>query len=349
MNEKQEGTVRYQEHLLSTEVRKLCEAGSFNESLKLLERFENFFSTNLVTLVKIYAFTLDEEIKAKAILLFIQYTQKADTVNKLLNIAGYLTSLRCASLDKVFLNTVSIRRFALEPGWNGEWVASSINGQVKMGLIINKKPHEVHDPDVCLDMAAQIKDHSLWIVRYFEIGGQENNPKYLKILIGFWATRNNAPPKNIKKALVRYIEIVNELEARRYLRNLTKLKTSKKRCVANMYIINMALHFYGSTKKFVLAEDDWVHIGKCSISLQNEVVQKLVLRNLAMIKRAPSTQLLFDELIKMHGFPNLKLGIQEDARIANNPVWDNIFLRLPVNADARRILMDYSGEEFERI
>jgi hypothetical protein len=94
-----------------------------------------------------------------------------------------------------------------------------------------------------------------------------------------------------------------------------------------------------------------VHIAKCAMWQNAEVIERITLRELAGLQRSPSAHHVFSELVERHGYPRITGNVPDDivsARI-RNPIWTNVVKRILVDGNARRILMDYTRAEYARL
>lgn len=296
---------------------------------------------SLGVLFKIYS--RNTYLRDESINLFKEFLQKIQSVEILTKFAAYLMDYRRINFSGMFLKMVKQRRFELETNWDGVW-----NTIPYIGV----QPFDVYNLDKCLEMAECARNKQIrnaWLNRYVELNGSRNDKKYISVLILGWANSKEKPPKLVRRLLHEYFKLLPNNELQKALRDFTPTTKSeaKNNGCCNKYIIYWTLLIYSEGKVLDLKEYDWNHIGNCSLFLNNKVIQGIVLRNISSIERRVTTD-LFERLVELHGFPNEDASIESPGIHYSNIVWkEGDVLRRPVNADARRILVNYSRDEFD--
>jgi len=81
--------------------------------------------------------------------------------------------------------------------------------------------------------------------------------------------------------------------------------------------------------------------------LGNDTIERIAQRGLASVERTPPMQRVLDELTIRHGQMRVTGSAKGDIGAISNPIWQSVYKLLPIDANARRILISYSRLETE--
>lgn len=338
-----------QQSLLVTAARKAVDEDRPIDALSLLERISGYWSQNMITIMSIFCSHPTSDLRRWAQDLFIKHLDRCTRATDLLPAALWVRNpKREAWLPREFIRAIDEKRKVLEPDWDGSWNNKGYEGsRVTLTLVKDKQPWEVFDPDLCLTAASQSPDWESWLTRYRALGGSTEDHRYLKIRIAIAVRRWERPSSELKKMLRLYSEVAPIHEARKFLRNITPIRKSLGNPRPNFPLCRHALLVYCSCERLNHNIDDWVHIAQSAMYFKLTIIQRIAQRGLGGLERPPLVQQVFDELVAINGHIPVTRSPRNDVGITRNPIWQSVYRLLPIDANARRILISYSKLEAE--
>lgn len=344
MSKSKEGLSGWHDQQITDVARKTLDEGNPINALELVSKISSFRPSALITLMIIALVKQDDsDVCREALRLFWEQVNQCPKVTTLIPAALWLQHPRGTFLSPGFSQALAARRRQLEPGWNGTWENPGL-AQAAILELKDKHPDQVHDTGVCLALAAQSGCWQKWMKRYEDLGGNTDDPKYLKIYISkFFSSAKLKLPPEVKQKLRRYVEVVEEKSARAFLRRLTPTRPSLKGRKFNRSLAQSAMFVFVSSSNLRLDPEDWVHVAAAAFHVGDENIQRIILRTLFEMDRTPAMQTVFEQLIKLHGLPNPRITALEELRYRiYNPIWEQLIASTPVDANARMILARYS-------
>ena len=342
------GLINQQHYTMAQAARTALNQGDSVTALSLTRKVGIFLPDNLITIMSVFCTHPTQDMRYRALALFKHQLMQCTNTSGLLSLALWVrNSKREFFLPVELKQLIDERRLTLEPHWDGVWGNPGFeSAQKTLNTFRGLHPTEVHDPETCLNAAAQRKDdEDLWLIRYLSLGGNPENPKYLKIKVAkVFASPSEKPTKASRQALRRYSEVAPSGEVRRFFRKLTPLKNSyKKSC--NKHMGRYALFLYCNCERIILVPEDWVHIAYSALCLKEVVVQRIAQRTLASLNRTSKAQSIFEKLSAIHGPIQVTNSPLTDIGPGGNPIWQSVYNLLPIDANARRILFSYAEAE----
>jgi hypothetical protein len=183
------------------------------------------------------------------------------------------------------------------------------------------------------------------VVRYLAIGGNEDDPRYLKIRIAKEVTLRRNPSPKLKEMLQRYSEVGKGPEVKKFLRNITPIRHSLAGPDPNMALARYALLVFCSCERLEHNIDDWIHITKSALFLRHTMIQRIVQHVLVSSERTPAICKMIQELMEIHGIPHVTSNVRDNIGPRGNPIWQSVYHLLPIDGNARKILFSYSKFE----
>lgn len=334
---------KQQEYAITIASRRAINDGDPMGALLLAKRVPSFWPSHLITIMIIAhgQFSNRSSIFEQAMILFRKYVGLCAQPAHLTESALWVRNpIREKSLPIEFKSSIDDRRKFLEPGWNGIWE----NPASEQGLVLAKRPEEVFDTRTCLVAASQTRNWNPWLARYRALGGSFEHPRYLKILVARAVARDKEPSRGVKSMLKKYTKVAATEEVRAFLRHITPTKKRKRRD-PNWKLAKYALLLYCGLERLEYDIEDWMHIAKSALYLDYAAVQRISQRGLASLNRTPEAQRVFEELTAIHGIIPVTQCPKDDIGLQGNPIWENVYYLLPVDANARKILVAYSQRE----
>ena len=145
--------------------------------------------------------------------------------------------------------------------------------------------------------------------------------------------------------LRKYAEVGRFWEVRAFLRHITPIERSKKGKDPSWALAKYALLIYCGWERLEHEVEDWVHIAKSALYLRHVMIQRIAQRGLAAMVRTPSAHQVFEELTAIHGQIRVTDDAKGDVGPRGNPIWQSVYHQLPIDANARKILIEYSRSE----
>lgn len=338
-----------QQEILVNTARKALDEGRIIDALSLVERVSDFWPQNLITIMGVFCSRPTDEMKKWAFSLLKKHLEQCSRSINLVGAALWVRNpKRSLWLPDELKQSIDDRRRALEPDWDGVWQDPGLDGARVFALLSKEGcPEKVFDKGICLIVAGQSSDWRSWMSRYLVLGGSAENPKYMKVRIAKAVESWEKPSLELKKMLRRYCEIGNVCEVRAFLRNITPTRKSRKGKNPNKGLAMDTLLAYCSWERLEHEVEDWVHIAKSSLYLKHNMIQRIAQRGLAGLERPPSAHQIFEKLVAINGEIRVTNDAKSDIGPAGNPIWQSVYRLLPINGNARKILLSYSKYEME--
>lgn len=347
MNPTEKKLRNQQELILVNAARKALDHGRHAEGLMFIERISGFWAQNLISLMIVICFSKSRELQKRAQSLFRQHLELCENVTQLSHAALWAKNPKRAYLSALpeLKRLIDMRRKALEPVWDGVWHDEGLAGSRRSLQITAKHPNDVDSTNDCLVAATQVKDPGPWLDRYLSLGGSEDEPRYLKIFVARVAANGEKLTPQVKRMLKRYCEVANVQSARAFIRSITPVRLGAEGRDPDWKLARFALVIYSGWERLEHDLSDWMHIAESAMYLDNKMIQLLAMRGLAGLQRTPDAQEVFEQLIARHGWVRTTRNTREDIGPRPNPIWQSIYYRVPVDANARSILIAYSHAE----
>lgn len=315
----------------------------------LLKRLKNFCEPSLIVILSVFCTRPSKHIMVQAIALLKKQLALCSNPNELTNAALYLRSPKRYFLPKSLAQMVDDTRRTLDPTWGGVWENGGLRGVVNFQ---SQTPKNTFDQESCLNAASQVSDALPWLRRYLSLGGSPKNPKYLRIRIAkaFSNRSGHVLDTEIKKCVNLYCQVESVHAVRKLLRSITPVSTYYVLTDASKRLARFALLVYCGCEKLDHNLEDLVHLGLSSLYLEHSMVQKIIQRALATSHRTPDAQKVFERLVSVNGDIHVTMSAKEDiAARVSNPIWQSVYKLLPVDANAKSILISYSRFEVEHV
>jgi hypothetical protein len=342
------GLRNQQQMALINAAREALDRGRPIDALSLAERVSGFWHNNLVTIMGVFCTHPTEETQRRALTLFRRKLAECSRSSDLVHPALWVRNPKRSWLPAELKQEIDNRRRSLEPNWDGIWHDPGLGESNKvLSAKASKSPEQVFDPDLCLSIAGQTQNWNPWFARYRALGGSLENPKYLRVWIGRTARRGREPTPEVKAMLRKYAEVGNFGEVRALLRHITPVRRSLKGKDPNWALAKYELLVYCGWERLEHDVEDWVHIARSALYLRHAMIQRIAQRGLAGIVRTPTAHQIFEELTAMHGQMRITGDAKEDIGPRGNPIWQSIYPLLPIDGNARKILIEYSRSEAE--
>jgi hypothetical protein len=336
--------------VLAKVARDLLIEKKYAEVLAVVARIPVFLTETPITVMLVYA-QGGEALKAASIDSFKECVQLCTRETMLTSSVMWIMKRKPTTPDlEVFESLLSERRKHIQPDWDGVWNIASVHmNNLLTHMARDALPEHVHDPDTCLRVATQKrrKDLQAWVDRYFELGGSATTPLYLKFVVGRASAHGIEPTDEVKRALQMYSALAPIEEVRRFLRKIAPTRRGTSAMPPNTQLGRYALLVYASCERIRHECEDWTHIAKSALYCRHVEMQRIAQRGLAGCRRDTIAQNVFLELTRLHGEIQVTVNTKQDIRIRGNPVWDRVYHLIPVNADARKILIAYSRAEMQ--
>jgi hypothetical protein len=347
MDDPQEKIRGKQERALADAARGFVNDGDTTSALLLLERATMFLGQNLITIMIIIhdQFRVQSEYLKRASVLFNKHLMLCVRPTDLIGPALWVRNpIRENALPSELKTAIDSRRRSLERGWDGVWRNLGLERSSARAVLM-QRPEDVFDPNACLIAAGQVRNWNPWFDRYRVLGGDPEDPKYLKLWVARVSSRQKRPTPKIKAMLRKYAEAAPIGEVRTFLRHITPVKKCREGKDPNRDLAAYALLIYCGLERLEHDLEDWVHIAKSALYLEHITVQRIAQRYLAGLERTPSAQQVFEALIQRNGAIPVTRCPKDDIGLHSNPIWRSVYPLLPVDANARKILITYSRYE----
>ena len=343
------GLRNQQQVILVNAARKALDNGRPIDALSLIERVPDFWQQNLITIMGVFVFQANShEIKKWALTLLHKHLELCTKPTGLFPAAFWIRNpVRESQLPSELKILIDSKRKSLELDWDGIWHDPGVGDSNIALAILAKRPEEVFDANACLVAASQIQDWNPWLARYRALGGSLEDPKYLKIWIARTVKRKKEASPKVKEMLRKYSQVGNVGEVRAFLRHITPVTRSRKGRDPNWELAKYALLVYCGWERLGHDVGDWVHIAKSALYLRHTMVQRIAQRGLAGLERTPSAHRVLEELTAINGEIRITSSAKRDIGVRGNPIWQSVYHQLPIDANARKILIVYSRSEVE--
>lgn len=339
---------RQQEQIIVNAARRALDNGHPAEDvLSLIERVTSFWQQNLISLLSIIVYqSRDEQVRRRALVLFQKHLGLCTDAVQLAQIAFWIRNpKRVWQVPMELQESVDGRRKALEPGWDGVWYDPGLGSSNLFLEITSKRPEEVFNTEACLVAMSQVRNWNPWIARYRALGGSIEDPKYLKIWVARTVARRKEPTSQVKEMLKKYCEVDEIVTVRAFLRHITPTREGLKGRDPNWAMAKYALLVYCGLERLEHDTDDWVHIAKSALYLRHRIIQRIAQRSLAGMERTPGAHRVFEDLNSINGEIRVTADVKRDIGPGGNPIWQSVYHQLPIDSNARRILIMYSRRE----
>jgi hypothetical protein len=349
MNESEKKLRMKQDNVLTTQARIALDRGNPSEAVALIEQIINFLPQNLITLMSVITFHSEEvRLVTRATALFHRSIALCTNVNSLLGAALWAKNPnRARVIPQRIKETINQHRRTLEPGWDGVWHDGGIGPANKTLNLLKKDPSEVFDPEDCLTAATQASDWGPWLSRYHGLGGSSDNLRFIK----FWVAKTvkgKRPPTYYDKQMLKKFAARGPVpEVRSFLRNITPTRRGLKGKNPNEKMAHFALFLYCECERLEHTIEDWVHIAKSAIHLNQRIVARIVQRVLAEMELPAEAKEVFVELERVHGPLPVTKSAREDLGYQYEPKLRELSARLPAQGSPYSILYAYARQEID--
>lgn len=341
------GLRRQQEQILVNLARQALDGDRPIDALSLLERVSSFWQQNLITLLILLTNErVEAHVKKRALALFHKQLSLCTNPTGLVHAALWVRNpVRMWQIPMHLQTMIDNRRKSVEPDWDGVWDNPGM-GTSNVGLeIVKKSPEEVFDSNDCLIAASQVGNWNPWLKRYRELGGGLEEPRYMKLWIARTVARGREPDPQVKEMLKKYCNVGNFDEVRAFLRHITPTRHHFSRRDPNHAFAKYVLLVYCAWERLQHDASDWVHIAQSAVYLRHTMLQRIAQRGLAGVPRTPSAHRIFEELNAIHGEIRITGSSKKDIGPRGNPIWQSVYHQLPIDGNARKILIVYSNAE----
>lgn len=344
MNEMEIKLRRLQEQASATTARKALDLGNAAEALSIVEEATEFWPQNLIIFMSVIGFYDNQKVLVKrAYHLFRNQLAFCSNVNSLSQLVLWIRNpSRAKSIPNQLKEAIDRKRKEMQPDWDGIWVDGGTGPNNRSLAMKEKLPDEVHNTDDCLIMASQASNWGPWINRYCFLGGSTENKAYLKLMVAKAVSLSKSPTPRIKGLLRKFTKIGDISEVRRFLKNITPTHRSLKGIELNPELARYALYLYAECERLEHTAKDWVHIARSALYLNQRVLMRITHRILAEVERNADVDEVLEQLVIRNGQMMVTDSVRNDVGIQGNSIWESLYHRIPVNADARKILSVYS-------
>lgn len=346
MNDELAKLRRLQEQNTVIAAREALDVNKPKQALSLLEGLSEFWPDSLVVCLSVIGYhTTEVELVRRAHSIFHQHLEWCTNHKTLIQVGLWSRNpVRSEKIPELYRNAVDVRRKTLDPTWDDVW----INHGANTNPISKKDPSEITDPKECLIGASQVRNWRPWIERYFALGGSNENPAYIKLVVSKAVARENQKPSPRDKGLLRkFTELAAVTDVRKFLRNLTPTRDIKDKKCPNREMARLALCLYSECKRFERTVEDWIHIAKSALFLDHFEVARLTQRILIEVNDSNLADEVLGQLTLKYGpirvTESLKNGIGNGMR--SNSIWSSLHHRVPVDGNAKRITQSSSSQE----
>jgi hypothetical protein len=338
-----------QDQARANEARKALDQGDAVKAVSLVGQISNFLPQNLITLMSVIGFHSEQKrLAARATELFHQTLTLCPGVNSLTSSALWVRNPnRVHVLPDRLRQSIDHRRRQFDPGWNGIWQNDGIGPANQTLALKSKRPDEIHDVEMCLTMATQAGNWGPWLKRYHALGGSSDDPRFLKFWVSLIVKGNRDPSFHDKMRLKKFTKYGNVMEVRSFLRKITPTKRSLKGKNPNLKMAHYALFLYCESEHLEHTAEDWMHIAKSALHLEQRIVARMVQRILAEMGPPPVAQEVFDELVQVYGPLPMTESLRDDIGFEHDPIWRGVYPQLPRQGTPQSILYAYSRGEIE--
>ncbi len=344
MNDKEIRLLRQREQASSNLARKALDNGDAATALSLIKCATQFWPQNLVIFMSVIGFHQHDRILVtQAYALFGKQLEFCTKPSALPQVALWARNpSRKKSIPDQLRDAIDRRRRELEPTWDGVWFDGGTAPSNQSLANLRKHPNDIHIASDCLVIANQVADWGPWVNRYCSLGGSLQNPAYLKLLVAKAVTASTSPTPRIKGLLKKFTALGDVSEVRRFLRSITPARSGAKGINPNLELARHALYLYGECERLQHTVEDWVHIARSALYLEETASARIAQRILAGVQKSPDVEKVLQQLTLMNGPILVTQSPRDDVGIRNNPIWESLCSRIPVNADAGKIFSAYS-------
>lgn len=315
---------RRQEGALAIVAQQFASEGQFPEALELVRRSEGFNVENLNTLMKVWREAEDEAIRSQAAELFESYLARVPDAKYLAIVQEHALNPSHAALPSSFIEGIRRRRKELDPEWDG--VMEPFRAFMRR---LYKKPVEsIEESDTALTLAAasaEPQSAEAYFKRYLELGGDPENPRYLRIRLNK-ILRGEDTSGTPEEYLPRLMKRVGAQEFQRWVRSNTKrgLEGYKTEEFART-----VLAFYVSSYP-LLSDFEWLFITDRALDLSDYELRRICFEYWKARPRDEQAQRLFETLSGQMARGKGPRGSGD----FHNPVYDRLETSSAMNADA---------------
>ncbi len=339
-DDRQKGLRRVREATEAKHAREALDIGNAAEALSIIERALEYNAQNLISLLSIICFqNRDQRLVQKATRLFYRDLNLCMNFKLLIPPMQWIQNpKRTRSVPPRLIDAIKARRRNIEPSWNGTWENPGAN---EKNTVLAKRPEDVTDPIECLHAAAQTSLWKMWHKRYVELGGDVENPLYLKIWVSKGIERDTEPTPRIKGLLEKFTLLAGVGEVRKFLRNITPIRNGSEGKTPNQRIATWALLLYCQCDRLDHTADDWVHIAQSAVYLDHLLVARITYRILFDLEKTFVIEEVLDLLALKTGRIVPTRSAKSDIGL-HNPVLHDVFQLLPDDATSSAILSAYA-------
>ncbi|MBU6231097.1 MAG: hypothetical protein KGI45_01075 [Patescibacteria group bacterium] len=271
---------RRQEQASATAARKALDANNAAEALHLIDGAVEFWPQNLIIIMSVIGFHSQKRpLVEKAYRLFGIQLDLCSNVCSLVHLALWVRNpSRAKSIPYQLKEAIDRRRFKLEPDWDGKWVNAGLGPNNLSLALITNRPDDVHNPADCLTAASQTGNWFPWINRYRFLGGDSDDPAYLKLMVAKAVASGRTPKRYFKSMLKKFAHLGRIQEVRKFLIRITPTRSSLKGFDLNPDMAICALRIYSECERLQHTVDDWVHIANSALYLGELSVAKTAAR-----------------------------------------------------------------------
>lgn len=319
-------------------------------ALALIAQISGFYVENLITLMGVLALHASDSINGIAYTLFTQHLSRCSQSRELVHAVLWARNpKRCASLPEAVRSLMDDRRRELEPEWNGVWENLGSQDWVNAMRYSTMRPEEAYNIATCITAAKNALGNDVlpWLQRYANLGGNTKHPAYLTVYLSHVVFLQTPPSEHIKKTLRLYTTVGDISKVRKFLRNITDPLYNRSGVKVHQSLSRYALLLYCGCDRLDHNIHDWTHIAKSALSFGHGVIQRIALRALVTMERTQQAQEVFDRLTAIHGTLRVTDNAKVDVGLVpiTNSIWHSVYLQLPIDADARRIMISYARYE----
>ncbi len=351
MKSEEEKLREQRETALAAVARKALDKGKVEEALSVIGKISGYRAENLITLLGIIGFNCEQgSWMARASRLFDHQLRQCSQPQTLVQVAQWIRNpVRSRSIPPQFKDAVDNRRKKLEPRWDGHWENPGVAPSNKALEISKKRPEEVFDPKECLIAAGQCGNSwGHWIHRYETLGGNTEDPIYLKMVVSKAVNHNVESTARIKGLLRKFVSKGKAATVRSFLRNITPTHGAAEGTDPSLEMARYALPLYCQWNYWTHTMEDWMHIAESALYLDQFVITRL-LQHILLCEGGMSEQgeEILQRLNRRNGVVDILCSVREDKDLFLDPVWEIVYSSVHTNADAKKILAAYCKQKID--
>ena len=304
---------RVQEQASAHTARIALDHGDAVQALSHIEGATQFWPQNLLIAMSVIGFHSHEKILVeKAYRIFGTQLDLCSNPNGLTQLALWIRNpSRARSIPNRLKVAIDRQRKKLEPDWDEIWVDNGTGPSNRgLAMIRTKRPDDVQDPSDCLNIANQTGNWGPWVNRYISLGGSTENPAYIKLMVAKAVPLSGNPKWHIKGLLRKFTELGDVPEVRRFLRNITLTHHGAAGRSPNTELARHALRLYAKCGRLEHTVDDWVHIARSALFLNERDLAQTAQRMLEKADPDPDV----DQLLGQLALENSRDHVSQSAR-----------------------------------